>query len=276
MIKGGYQLLNLFGAPGIVKGAYNVLENNHDKRIVVSGLSLGGIQLDEMTVLFTKAQSIYTGMFISDKKYFLIRIQDNDNVSVQEVKLYELPEYDIDDALKVLTIDEEGNLTWRMALPVHTSEDVGKVLIIGENGPEWGTLEVLPEYGEENAGMVLKIDYQWDPISETGSYVPVWQPATNIILVMVSDNAIVNEFHAGDEVVATTVLNNGVLLLPLPTGMATEITILQGGDIATLGEDGKTITISESASAGDIIEVQSVTTYLGLTMTSMMQMLISE
>lgn len=91
MLKGGYQILDLkgtaltSGTEATIDGTYAALSNAHGKRVIVSGLKVGGTAYNDVEVLFTLSTTTYTGVLVVGTTTITIAVANDDGVTATAV-----------------------------------------------------------------------------------------------------------------------------------------------------------------------------------------------
>ena len=92
-IKGGYKIIDLqdiditVGGDGVtIAGIYTAIENNYRKPLLISGLSLGGVEQEDSFITLSHSENTYTGLlqFLADDKIHIITITNDDKIVVTE------------------------------------------------------------------------------------------------------------------------------------------------------------------------------------------------
>lgn len=88
-IKGGYKLIDLkdnnftVGGDGItVKGVYNSIENSYNKLLILTGINIGGIERNDISLTFTTDSGNYVANISSTEK---ITITNADLVTISTI-----------------------------------------------------------------------------------------------------------------------------------------------------------------------------------------------
>lgn len=95
-MNGGYKMVSLknvnFDVNGstkvrdshIIKGVFDLVENNHRKNVLLGDLIIGGVERTERFVSFGYTDNFYTGYItISDAVNYIIEITDEDEVIIK-------------------------------------------------------------------------------------------------------------------------------------------------------------------------------------------------
>lgn len=90
-IKGGYKLIDfnetditVGGAAVTIAGVYSAIERSHRKQIVLTGLSIGGVEHKDVFCNLEHGENVYHGLFgmTANNEYLFISIANDDAVTI--------------------------------------------------------------------------------------------------------------------------------------------------------------------------------------------------
>lgn len=92
-MSGGYKLIDLkdtnipISGDGVkVKGIYNEIESNYRKAVMVTGLTIGGVECSDRWLNFRVLDGAYVGLLGFNDAYLhlLLKVEADDTVSIFE------------------------------------------------------------------------------------------------------------------------------------------------------------------------------------------------
>lgn len=100
MRKGGYTIIDLqnvaitTGGKGVtIKGVFDRIEGNYNKRLVLSGLNLDGTEYDDMEIVVNVVSDDFQAIIntiVGDGKvdFYVLNVTDEDLVTVEKTTIY--------------------------------------------------------------------------------------------------------------------------------------------------------------------------------------------
>lgn len=91
-IKGGYKLIDfkdvniVADTPTTITGVYNAIENNYRKPLLITGLTIDGVEKEDTFINFEHSENLFNGLLgmIANNEILFISVTNEDSITISK------------------------------------------------------------------------------------------------------------------------------------------------------------------------------------------------